>query len=380
MNYPRHVSFLQTLFPRIPADWQEAFLDHERQLARRIAVAAALLTLLVLPVYYAVELVLYPDSQLVGLHNALWRLPVLSVVLLILVLRWLRPDGNWPRLMLQLFAFTLLFMISGIFARALALEPGAIEYTVQGLIISLAAVSIVATRGVRDLPIVYGLPMLTLLILTQLNAVPMGLVAEHLIYPVLMIVVASVIAGLLHHGNVVGFLANQRLRQVAMTDPLTGLLNRRAMGVELAIALSRERRHNQGFALILADLDHFKRINDTHGHDVGDEVLVELTQRLLQTVRIEDRVARWGGEEFLLLIQGADDKAAVQTAEKVRHAVGSVAFVTSAGELEVTISLGVARSRWGTSAEVLITAADRALYQAKQNGRNRTETLSREEA
>ncbi|MCH8551003.1 MAG: GGDEF domain-containing protein [Natronospirillum sp.] len=374
----RYATVLQVLFPRIPAEWKEEFLDHERRQARRIAVVAAVLTLLALPAFQLFELIFYRDTPAFGLHNALWRIPVMGVVLLILVLRCSRPNGNWPRPLLQLFAIALLLMTSGMVAIALMLEHAALHYTLQGLIISLAAVSMAAIRGLQDLPVIYGLPMLALIIVTQLNNVPLGQLANYLINPAMMIVVGSAIAGLLYHGAVSAFLANQHLREAATTDPLTGLLNRRAMSAELAMAVSHQRRHNQSFALIMADLDHFKQINDAHGHDVGDEVLIELGQRLKKAVRLEDRVARWGGEEFLLLIQEVEEKAAFDVAEKIRLAIGKTAFVTSAAELDVTISLGLVLSDSGGTVDGLITMADRALYEAKRNGRNRTEVMSRQ--
>ncbi|MFW5970442.1 MAG: GGDEF domain-containing protein, partial [Halofilum sp. (in: g-proteobacteria)] len=322
---------LSTLFPGVPDACQKAFRDHERVVARRIAVVAAIAALSILPAAQALEQLLYPGYQFLELHNALWRLPVMIVSLAILFLRWLRPGGCWPRPLLQLFAVLLLVMGVGIFARGQAFESDVALYTGQSLIINIAAVSITATRGLRDLGLIYGLPLLALPILLLINDVPLKQAAIPLIYPAMMVVVACIIAELLYHGDIRRFLAEQQLHHNAMTDPLTGLLNRRAMDTELAIAQGRAIRHARGYAVIMADLDHFKRINDEHGHDAGDEVLVELADRMDRSVRIEDRVARWGGEEFLLLIQDVDETAANRVATQVLRVVADTAFSTGAG-------------------------------------------------
>ena len=366
---------LETLLRRIPRSCQEAFRQHQRVAERRIAVVAAIAALIILPAAQAMEQMLLPGYQLAELHNALWRLPVIVVSLVILGLRWFRPDGAWPPALLQLFSLALLTTAVGIFARGQALESGAALYTGQHLIINIAVVSITATRGLRDLPLVFGPPLLFALpLLLLINGVPLAEMAPPLIYPAIMVVVAGIIAELFYCGNAASFLASQRLRQSAMTDPLTGLLNRRAMDAELTIARARAIRHEQPYALMMADLDHFKRVNDAHGHEVGDEVLVELAHRLERTVRTEDRVARWGGEEFLLLVQDADEKGAMNVAEKIRRVVAQTPFATSAGALQITLSVGLAIYDEATPADDLVAQADHALYQAKQNGRNRVET------
>nr|WP_282571224.1 GGDEF domain-containing protein [Methylonatrum kenyense] len=160
-----------------------------------------------------------------------------------------------------------------------------------------------------------------------------------------------------------------------MTDALTGLANRRAMHCELGGAHSRSLRHGDGYALLMADLDHFKQVNDVHGHDVGDQVLKELARRLKMAVRAEDHVARWGGEEFLLLIQGVEKRVALAIAEKLRATVAETPFATSAGALSVTVSIGLALNAHDRHYETVCSRADQALYQAKRNGRNRTEIL-----
>ncbi len=374
MTTPQSHGLLGNLFTRLPGSCHEAFRHQQREAERRIAVVAAIGALIILPAAQAMEQILLPGYQWVAWYNALWRLPVIAVSLAILGLHWCRPEGNWPRALLQVFSLALLTAAAAIFARGQAIEGGAALYTGQYLVINLAVVSITATRGLRDLPLLFGLPLLVALpLLLVINGITLGEMAPALFYPAIMVVVAGIIAELLYCGNTASFLAAQQLRQSAMTDPLTGLLNRRAMDAELSIARARAIRHGQTYALMMADLDHFKRVNDAYGHDVGDEVLVELARRLQRCVRTEDRVARWGGEEFLLLVQDVDEEGAMQVAEKIRRVVARTPFVTTAGELDIAISVGLATHDETIPTDKLIAQADHALYQAKQNGRNRVE-------
>lgn len=365
--------FLDARFPEIPETRREGFRAYQRLLARRIAVVVAVAVLLMLPAFQLVDYLLYDHGRTISDRNAVWRLPVMILALSILVLRWRLPENDWPRPMILLLAFTLMILAVGVFANTLALAGFSVrhDHATQGLIVTMAAVSITATSGLRDVPVIYGLPLLSLPFVLTCHGAGPAQVVNHLTYPVAMLVVACIVAELLYRGNVAGFMAAWRLRQSAMTDPLTGLLNRRAMSEELNIAGARAARHGQVYVLIMADLDHFKRVNDEHGHDVGDEVLVDLSRRLQSSVRLEDRVARWGGEEFLLLIQDADEEGACRIAEKLRRAVAETPFSTSAGALGISISLGLALSRGKTPIEEVITRADQALYRAKQDGRNR---------
>jgi diguanylate cyclase (GGDEF)-like protein len=159
------------------------------------------------------------------------------------------------------------------------------------------------------------------------------------------------------------------ISKVAREDPLTGLLNRRAF-MELA-ARERARSHRNGsdLSIAIADIDHFKHINDQYGHQVGDEVLVELGGRLSAGVREVDVVCRWGGEEFMLLFPEASTKDAVMAIERLRRSVADHAVMLDEHGLEVTMTFGAAPV--GEDLKAAIQAADRALYQGKAAGRNR---------
>lgn len=162
------------------------------------------------------------------------------------------------------------------------------------------------------------------------------------------------------------------LTRLAMVDPLTGALNRRAFMREYERELSRCTRENTGLALAIFDLDHFKAVNDAHGHLVGDQVLCRTVDVLRSSLRGHDVLGRYGGEEFALLIPGVDKAVAMQTAERACRAVGGRPIAAGQLSIPVTLSAGVAvYGVDGSDWETLLRSADAALYEAKQGGRNR---------
>ncbi|SBW04390.1 Diguanylate cyclase [uncultured Alphaproteobacteria bacterium] len=168
--------------------------------------------------------------------------------------------------------------------------------------------------------------------------------------------------------------SHRRLESLAAIDPLTGLLSRLAFAVVFAQASERALREPRPTSLAFFDIDHFKAINDTHGHAVGDQVLVAVAERLHQAVRGSDALCRWGGEEFLLLLEDCDLGAAEAVADKARDAVAATPLVLPGGvTIALTVSAGVAERDLGEDADALIARADAALYRAKDSGRNRTE-------
>lgn len=162
------------------------------------------------------------------------------------------------------------------------------------------------------------------------------------------------------------------LRRLATIDTLTGLLNRRAFGELADREFQASRRHQRPLALLMLDLDHFKRINDTHGHPVGDQVLQAVTTACHRLVRGTDSFARIGGEEFALLLPDTDRVGAMKVAEKLRDTVAALSIPPL--NLRVTVSIGVSTLQVGDQRmEELLVRADRALYLAKAAGRNRCE-------
>ena len=165
----------------------------------------------------------------------------------------------------------------------------------------------------------------------------------------------------------------RQLYEASVTDALTGANNREHFDSQLRMELSYARRHNTDLALLLFDVDHFKRVNDTYGHPVGDEVLIEIARTVRRLVRNEDVFARYGGEEFALILRGIDIAGARAAGERLRSQVEKLTVESDRGPVQVTISVGCASfsTTPDASTEALVKTADRRLYAAKNSGRNR---------
>jgi diguanylate cyclase (GGDEF)-like protein/PAS domain S-box-containing protein len=172
-----------------------------------------------------------------------------------------------------------------------------------------------------------------------------------------------------------------RLRDQAIRDPLTRVLNRRYLTETLTRETARARRDSRAYAVVLLDLDHFKRVNDTYGHDAGDRVLVALADLLRAHTREGDVVCRYGGEEFVVLMPGSSAVAAARRAQVWRTTLEAQPFAFKADQVTVTLSAGVACfPDDGGDGEAILRAADVALYQAKGSGRNRVMVFTGEPA
>lgn len=157
-----------------------------------------------------------------------------------------------------------------------------------------------------------------------------------------------------------------------MRDSLTGLLNHSSIQEALIRELARSERESEPLAVLMADLDHFKRINDTYGHSVGDCVISEVARRIGEAARRYDLLARVGGEEFLIILPGCNEATAAEIAERIRSAVGDVQIQSPAGPLTATMSIGAAVWQPGHAShpQRLWETADQALYRVKERGRN----------
>jgi len=166
--------------------------------------------------------------------------------------------------------------------------------------------------------------------------------------------------------------ARENMRFRATHDPLTSLLNRGAVMDLLTRELHRSYREQKSAAIILGDVDHFKRVNDTMGHAVGDEVLIEVANRLLGCVRSYDFVGRYGGEEFIVVLSNCDPDFAPARAEEIRKAISNRPVISAKGPVPVTMSFGLLQTgEWGLKPlEELLHEVDIALYEAKSAGRN----------
>lgn len=162
---------------------------------------------------------------------------------------------------------------------------------------------------------------------------------------------------------------NRNLVKIANYDPLTHLMNRRSMNEYLEDAFAKAIRKKKSFCLIMTDIDDFKKVNDTYGHDCGDEVLIAVSDIISERVRKNDYVCRWGGEEILILLR-ADKEVAVQVAERICNDVAATEITYKKGIVQVTITSGVSAYQEGKNIRQMIDEADQKLYQGKKNGKN----------
>jgi diguanylate cyclase (GGDEF)-like protein len=179
----------------------------------------------------------------------------------------------------------------------------------------------------------------------------------------------SIVLGYVHES--VHNSERRKLERIALLDNLTGAYNRHGLSSTWAGIHQHAVLTGSAISLVLFDIDHFKKINDVHGHDVGDRVLKKVVERVKMRLRASDYIVRWGGEEFALILPGADVSQAAKVAENLRKGIEGEPF-DSVGT--VTCSFGVCRADGDVDFEVAIKRADEALYSAKSLGRNRVET------
>lgn len=167
---------------------------------------------------------------------------------------------------------------------------------------------------------------------------------------------------------------NNQLAEQALSDELTGLPNRRAMIERMRYTSEIARRNGHGFGLVIGDIDNFKQINDTYGHAIGDAVLREVADRLQSAIREQDTVARWGGEEFLVLLPNTDAHGAARLADKLRRRLAERPFITQAASIRLTMTFGAVggcTAHTPADCEECLRRADEAMYRGKQAGKNR---------
>ncbi|WP_141243431.1 GGDEF domain-containing protein [Vreelandella boliviensis] len=371
-NYPVPEKVMMRKRVPIPAEWRVNFLLNQYSLSRRLGYLLSCVVLVLLPVFtiFDATLVGYSNEESVWKHIVL-RLPTAILAIIFLVLYHNKTQGYWAYPLLLALNLSLVGMVAAMFALHYTEQGGHLLYITQGLTLAIIAVATATVYGVRDLAIIYGLPFLAVVALLAYTGSTLPDNPIHLIFIPAAMGIGAVIATMLHQEHQRTFMASQQLEYNALTDALTGLPNRRSMQTQLQAEWSHAKRNEQCFAVLMADLDRFKAVNDQHGHEVGDEVLTILASRFTTSLRGGDRVARWGGEEFLLLIPNATPESALAVAEKVRRSVAEPAFATSAGSLAITLSLGVALYREVESIDEVISRADKALYRAKLEGRNR---------
>ncbi|MBI2471167.1 MAG: diguanylate cyclase [Planctomycetes bacterium] len=163
----------------------------------------------------------------------------------------------------------------------------------------------------------------------------------------------------------------KELEKMVLLDPLTELANRRYIESNLQTRLDEMRRYGRPFGILFMDIDRFKIVNDTYGHDIGDKVLIMVANTFVKNVRASDIVGRWGGEEFLAIIPNINEEQLYFTANKLRVLVEQSGFSLDSGIVQVTVSIGATIAQPKDTAETLLERADKLLYYSKANGRNR---------
>lgn len=169
-------------------------------------------------------------------------------------------------------------------------------------------------------------------------------------------------------------LLHEKVQQLAITDPLTGIHNRRGFALLASQQIKQAQRYSHPLTLLMLDLDHFKMVNDHYGHQVGDQVLAKITQRLSEILRAADLLGRYGGEEFIILLSNTNKEEGEVIARRLLERVREAPVPTDGGEIKITISIGLASGRDTLDLESLINEADQALYRAKEAGRNQLQS------
>lgn len=361
--------------PYIPERWLPAYRQYQHALERQYAIIGAWILLFAMLMYqfsHEFRNVRPPEPWSV---EQLIRIPVyLSIATTLLWYYTGKPDYT-AKSLLRVMALSLMAMLLTLFFVYFETKRVSLHQVSDGLTISVFGVSLMATRGLRDWALQFLLPILLFVTAAWFLRMPLMDLGPYLFAPLVMMMAGLTVSEALRRMSMQQFIANRKLEELATTDQLTGLLNRRAMGDILDRELSRASRNGQPFALVLGDLDLFKRVNDTWGHDIGDEVLVETARRLGSQMRTQDALCRWGGEELLILLPETDLDGAMKAAEKLRNVIGESPVGTSAHNIPQTISLGVACWHAGEDVDQVIQRADKGLYRAKEEGRNRVATL-----
>lgn len=163
----------------------------------------------------------------------------------------------------------------------------------------------------------------------------------------------------------------RRLEDTSLRDPLTNIGNRHFLDRRLKLALADFEQNRVPFGILFADIDHFKNFNDTFGHEIGDKVLCMVANTLARNTRAEDTAVRWGGEEFVVLLNNIEYAGLCTAAEKLRSLVENSSITVSSDQLKVTLSIGIANFHLGDTPETLVKRADQNMYKSKMAGRNR---------
>lgn len=364
---------MQLSGPSIPEKWQAAYEENLQALEGKVAVVAAWLLLVTVFIYqFSHPLRNIHSTELLGLEF-LFRSPVILASIVTLIGHY-SGRFRWPsRYFLRLMGLSVMTMILSMLLLYLKTGTSGLYQISNGLVISFFGVTVLAVRGLREWMLLFLLPLAAFTGAAVYLGVALTGILPLFFDPLVMMIIGMIVMEALRRVLTSEFEARQTLGEMAATDQLTGLLNRRAIWPLLNHELQHAQRAATPFSLILGDLDLFKKVNDTYGHDAGDLVLQETARRLEGALRRQDALCRWGGEELLVLLPDTDSNGALEVAEKLRASMANSPITAGDNNIHQTISLGVASFQNGDAIDAVVSRADEALYRAKRNGRNRAE-------
>ncbi|EBA01620.1 GGDEF domain-containing protein [Marinobacter sp. ELB17] len=354
----------------IPPKWQSTYDDFLRQVEKQIALVAGWLITVILVIYQVNQDQRGIDGN-IHIIETLLRAPVMLVALFTLFVHYTKKPKVDPGLLLRVIALSVMGLSLSLFVAHALYSPDTLYQMSNVLMIGFFGVSILSVRGLEQWRTFFVIPLMLFFAALAIVDLEFKQLIPFLFDPLVMIFLGMVVSGSLSQLRRSEFLSRQQLKSLASTDQLTGLLNRHAIHKSLEQLVARHARHGHPFSLILGDLDKFKRVNDSYGHNVGDEVLIETANRLQDHVRAGDILCRWGGEELLVVLPDTERDSALAVAEKLRCAIGEAPMTAGGHSIEQTISFGVTCYHNGEHIDTTIMRADSALYLAKQGGRNR---------
>lgn len=348
-----------------PVATREEFAHWYRQAKLPQIRSVAFLTMLLYLVYTVIEQYVAQDHHVLRLlaHGLLVPLALLAVGLMSYSEAW------HGRMVVLLCAAPICAALAN-----LAFNSGNSDfaYFVPEIYLNLMWTFTVSGLTLRQATLTAGTSTLALMLVTFSEALQPGPQRLHLAWVLASLSFGFLCAFVLEKAHKIMFLHQGQLALSASLDGLTGLWNRARIDQLFSDEIARAQRYDTRFAVILIDIDHFKQVNDTHGHAVGDTVLRQFASLLRSSVRAVDQVGRLGGEEFLVILPEADLQQALAVAKTLQRLVRECEFKTVRHK---TASFGVTEFCDDDSAQAMLDRADRALYQAKANGRDRIEVL-----
>lgn len=359
------------LLERLSQQATQASRDDDSALAGTLLVTAAAIVLVFVPIYHLMDVFIDDTpTDLLWIH-AFWRMPPLLLAIAALVAYLGNARYSSYKAILRVLTFSVMAMVLGMFSADLVHESGDPSLMARGIIICTFAISLVSLSGARELLAIFGLPFLAAVAWIADQSIDLQPLTSQLIDVLMALFIALVISEVFFRIRRHQYELQGELEQQARTDALTGLANRRVFEDRLGKEMARSKRHGDPLSIVLGDLDHFKGVNDSFGHEVGDRLLHEVSRILQETLREEDLAVRWGGEEFLLMLPATNLDSAFEVAERIRSRIADGPIPCDGQNVPVTISFGVAQLARDESIHQLIRRADDAMYRAKSEGRNR---------